>query len=254
MAKLGQKYYIVLFFNILVTAVLFFYILSHLGLDYKRTRALTTSDFTTQTDDVASAKFYFVSVAPLFFAALVPMAFFIRIVTIKFFDVAGFENMDVKNSNWIMDTFKFLRYFHILVSIVATLFIVVSFILLSIDAVDCNSNNLNKNNLCTNQIFCCATDIRPAAFPGINPRCPYISGCPGITQASTDLPWDPWYTCTFIATLLFLVFMIIHVAIGLFMDFGETNTMMESTTDMTPLSVEKKFKEQKEQTLYRELH
>lgn len=250
MRTLGAGYSIVFIVNVLTLIVLFFYMYLLSSLGFKRTRALTDPDFALLTNDYAGAKYFFMSLVPMFMVFLVPMALFIRLVVVSLLDTLNLywssyfdpddENARINYSrsnsdeadqklmttlsadqrNNTKDTLVILKYAHIILTVVALIFVIVSFVLFCIDISDCNRATNGAYSLCSDLRFCCATDVRPA--PGITAGCPWIQSCSSISPPVTtdSLDHDPYFDWAFGMTIVVMVLLIVHLLVGILVKFS----------------------------------
>jgi hypothetical protein len=263
--KLGVWYILSIIINIITVVMIFFYMISVTRLNFLRSRALTYSDFNYQTDDYTSAKYVFITLIPLFLLSLVPMALFVRLIvsaSLNTIGVRGRKDDPIKLSfdqqEDVSDNQKGVRFAHGVISILALIAMLASFILLCIDLSDCN-NKLNGPNLCSDQRYCCATDVY-SSLTKISLRCPYILSCSGISPpiSSKELQTDPYFLWTFIVTIMNIVFLFVHlwIAFGLnFNEFGdkdeeEEEELMEQQLLEQTTRIRKKIREEDNDSLF----
>lgn len=214
--SLESYQYFALIANIVTVIIIFIYIISLSGLRFRRTRAFSVNDFSVETNDFVTLKYYFIYPIPLFFITLVSLMLFIRLCFVYFITMYLEKESVLEN---MQRTMFIIRVIHIIITIFTSILLLVGVILLSIDLSNCNAIGSNgASSLCTNELYCCASDVLTP--PGIAFGCPWIQSCNGVTTpfVAKSLGNDLYFTLSFSFNIILLIFMIPHTYFGFYSD------------------------------------
>ena len=247
MHRIGAGYIFTIILAITTVIAIFFTTIAVTGLRFQRTRAITVQDFSLETNDYVSAKFFFIVIIPMLTLWIVPITLFGRLYFISTLDIFGLhEGFNFINSNnkkpdaekgklndniskylnedrkiELGDAEKAYRTIHLVVSAIALIFVAIAFILLCVDFSSANDPIGGSTSLATSLLYCCAVDVRPA--PGITPGCPWIQSCAGISPPVTtgSLSYDNYFIFAFVMYIVLFVILIVHLWIGMWVMFDK---------------------------------